>query len=124
MVRRESLRREAPTALVVLLRLVELPEELTAREPIYLTRGYVSASLDPDSLRMLASARMQVRFGVTLTLSIRAATIKWVSELMREAEDSRDLSMIILAVKPSGRLRGWCVSPYTDVLPTNISLYL
>jgi len=123
-VRRENLRREAPTAFVVLLRLVELPEELTARESVYLTKGYVSASLDPDSLRILASARRQVRFGVTLTLSMRAATIKWVSELMKETEDSRDLSMIVLAVKPSGRLRGWYVSPYTDVLPTNISLFL
>jgi hypothetical protein len=66
---------------VVLLRLVELPEELTAREPVYLTRGYVSASLDPGSLRILASTMRQVRFGVTLTLSIRAATIKWSRSL-------------------------------------------
>jgi len=109
---------------VALLRFVELPEELAAREPVHLTRGYVSASLDPVSLRRLASARRQALFGVTLTLSIGAAAIGWVSELMREAEDSGELSMVVLAAEPGWRLRGWRVSPYTDVLPTNVSLYL
>jgi hypothetical protein len=98
--------------------------KLAAREPVYLESSYVSARLDPQSLRALASARRQALFGVTLSISAAAASKKWVSGVLREAEGGQSLSIVVLSGDPGPRQRIWRVSAYTDALPTNIALYL
>jgi hypothetical protein len=95
------------------------PPEVLGRSLVVLESGFVQMRYDKDSFAKIASKKRQLAFGVTLGLREAAYRISYVRRVL----ETGDATAVVL--KEGETIKGmWYVTPYTDVLPPRIALYL
>ncbi|MEM2270571.1 MAG: hypothetical protein QXP93_07135 [Nitrososphaerota archaeon] len=105
---------------MALIQLFEVPEELRARDLIVLDPGFILARYTKDSFSQIASKGRQLSFVVTLAVTDDAPkTVPWLQEVA--AETSVTLIAIPVRSRPP---ESYLATPYTDVLPVHLSMYL
>jgi hypothetical protein len=95
------------------------PPEVLGRPLVVLEPGFVQMRYDKDSFAKIVSKKRQLAFGVTLGLREATFRISYV----RRALETGDATAVVL--KEGETIKGmWYVTPYTDILPPRIALYL
>jgi hypothetical protein len=104
---------------VTVVEISGLPPEVLGRPLVVLEPGFVQMRYDKDSFARIVSKKRQLAFGVTLGLREATFRISYV----RTALETGDATAVVL--KEGETIKGmWYVTPYTDILPPNIALYL
>jgi hypothetical protein len=104
---------------VTVVEISGLPPEVLGRPLVVLDPGFVQMRYDKDSFARIASRKRQLAFGVTLGLREAAYRTSYV----RKALETGGAMAVVL--KEGETIKGmWYVTPYTDILPPRIALYL
>ncbi|MEM2233146.1 MAG: hypothetical protein QXP81_06365 [Nitrososphaerota archaeon] len=105
---------------MALIALHHVPEELRARDMVVLDPGFLLARYTRESFALVASRKRQLAFGITLAVTDDApGAVPWLQEVVG-MDGVTLLSIPVLARPPESYL----VSPYTDVLPVHMALFL
>jgi hypothetical protein len=104
---------------MTVVKLSGIPEEVLGRPLVVLDSEFVQARYDQDSFAKIASRKRQLAFGVTLGLRGSALELPYVKAVL-EGE-----SAVAAVLKRGEKVSGaWSITPYTDVVPPRIALYL
>ena len=104
---------------VTIVELSGPPPEALGRTLVVLEEGFVQTRYDQDPFARIASKRRQVSFGVTLGVMEAVLGLPHAKTVL-EGEDA-----MAVVLKRRTKVRGmWFVTPYTDVLPLRMALYL
>jgi hypothetical protein len=104
---------------VTVVELPGLPPEALGRPLVVLDPGFVQLRYDKDSFAKVALRKRQIAFGATLGLREAPYRISYVRRVL----EAGDATAVVL--KERETIKGmWYVTPYTDVLPPRLALYL
>jgi hypothetical protein len=104
---------------VTVVEISGFPPEALGRPLVVLEPGFVQMRYDKDSFAKIVSKKRRLTFGVTLGLREAVYRISYV----RKALETGGAMAVVL--KEGETIKGmWYVTPYTDILPPRIALYL